>query len=590
MKLRSFSSVLVGVALVLLLAGGVGAVWLTAGNAAPELVAPGIAAPAIAARPRANPNSSAALTQPVSAASSLFLSRQAVAVLSLLSNPEQLSEFWLSALPGTLPAAQRQSREAELELLPQGIFAEFGLDYSRDLKSWLGDEATFAVMSADIDRDPETGLQPGYLLVLAVRDLQQAEASMQQFWQRQAGKDLVREQIAGIELLSGAASGAAGSARLASAAVGGQYMLLANDPKVLRTALNNAQVPELSLTRSFGYQQALEQVTEPQAGFLYANLAELSPELRQRWGKLCQLDLSHYDSLMLTLRPVAQGLRAEALLLADSPVVSQPVGETAGEPVSPTASDRSDSDASPLLRFMPTASRLAIVSRDLPQVWASATQIGQPNWQQRLLELQQRLGLPSAELAGLPDAVLRSDFGLAQLPHTGRADDWLLILPQSAQTAAAVAELDRLAQQQGMSLGSFQLGDQLADQPIYAWTTLKPSGESGAVSLQAEVQALHTEIHTGADNADNYALFATSLEALEQALSKQSSLAALNEAVQMPTSSQGYLYLDRSALEQRLQPNSLLTALLHSTRSALITRYGADETSQRAAAFLRLVD
>jgi Protein of unknown function (DUF3352) len=347
-------------------------------------------------------------------------------------------------------------------------------------------------------------------------------------------------------------------------------VLFANDPKVLRTALNNAQVPELSLEKSFIYQQALEQLREPQVGFLFANLPELNPDWSRRLAQLTQLDLSQYDSLMLGLRPASQGLLADAILLA----------------ATPSPSGQSDSiDASSLLRFIPTRSRLAIASRDLPQVWASAgkTSLGRPDWQQGLLALQQKLGLDLTE-SSLPDGVLQGDFVLAQVPHSGRTDDWLLVVQQSAETPEAVAQLDQLAQRQGMSLGSFQL----ADHTIYAWTKLQPSGASGAVSLQAEVQGLRTQ--TG-----DYALFATSLEALEQALSETgTSLAASADFKvamnQLQPPNRGYLYLDRISLEQRLQPDPLLKTLLHSLQSALITRYSADETGERAAAFLRLVD
>ena len=550
MKLRSFYSVLVGVVLVLLLAGGLGAVWLTTGSSS-----------AIAVQPAEVARKPSALTQPASAASALFISRQAAVVMSLLSNPEQLSEFWLA----DLPTAPRRTRQAELESLAQGIFAEFGLDYSRDLKAWLGDEATFAVMSADIDRDAATGLQPGYLLVLAVQNPQQAEEAVRAFWRRQAGEP-VSEQVAGIQILY---AEPAVKSRLASAMVGNQYVLFANDPKVLRTALNNAQVPELSLEKSFSYQQALAQATEPQAGFLFANLPELNPDLSRRLAALTQLDLSQYDSLMLGLRPTSQGLLANAVLLAATPS---------------RANSSNLTDASALLRFIPTRSRFAIASRDLPQVWASAgkTSLDRPDWQQGLLALQQKLNLDLTE-SSLPDGVLQGDFVLAQVPHSGRTDDWLLVVQQSAETADAVAQLDQLAQQQGMSLGSFQL----ADHTIYAWTKLQPSGAPGAVSLQAEVQGLRTQ--TG-----DYALFATSLEALEQVLAETGALSASADFKvamnQLQPPNQGYLYLDRTALEQRLQPDPLFKMLLHSLQSALMTRYGADETGERAAAFLRLVD
>ena len=59
MKLRSFYSVLIGVVLVLLLVGGIGAVWLATGSKD--------AAPAIAAQPTQRlQKPSSALTRPVS--------------------------------------------------------------------------------------------------------------------------------------------------------------------------------------------------------------------------------------------------------------------------------------------------------------------------------------------------------------------------------------------------------------------------------------------------------------------------------------------------------------------------------------------
>ncbi|MBW4466449.1 MAG: DUF3352 domain-containing protein [Pegethrix bostrychoides GSE-TBD4-15B] len=559
MKLRSFYSVLVGVVLVLLLAGGIGAIWLTTGSG-------DIATATAPAQRSQKPPSS--LTQPATNASALFISRQASLVLALLSNPEQLSDFWISGLAAT----QRQTRQAELASLSQAIFAEFGLDYSRDLKSWLGNQATFAVMSADIDRDPETGLQPGYLLVLAVQDPLAADASLRAFWQRQAEKELVSEQFAGVELRY--VGGSDSKLNLASAIVGSQYMLFANSPKVLRAALNNAQVRELSLEQSFAYQQALEQVTEPQAGFVFVNLPELSSKQRQKLAQLSQLDLSDYDSLMLALRPVSQGLLADAVFLATHPTLSP--------------SDAADLiDARPLLRFIPTLSHFAIASRDLTQVWHSSAEAGTADWQGDLRALQQKLGLN--QLGELEADFLQGDFVLAQLPHLGRADDWLLVVPQSSATSDLLTQLDQAAQQQGMSLGSFPLGEQT----VYAWTKLKPSGAAGAVSLQAEVQGLRAKFESG---TGDYEIFATSLEALEQALSKSDSLGSSFKTAlqQLPSPNQGYLYLDRKALERRLQtdllPNSLLKSLLHSAQSALVTRYGADEIGEHAAAFWRLVD
>lgn len=569
MKPRSFFSALSGVVVLLLLLGAVGAYWLTASSSA-QLPKQTAAYPSAA----------------------MFVSRQASAMVSLLVNPERLESFWLA---GASPD-KRRKLQADLHQLQQSLFADVGLDYNRDLKPWLGDEITFALTTSDVDRDTADGLQPGYLLVLETDNAQLAQESVQSFWQRRtASRDLVFEQYAGVQLIHAASQKGSGELQptLTSAIVSDRYVLFANYPKVLRDALNNVQVPDLSLDRNFTYQQALERFSDQKLGIVFVNLASLGSGLGTQTGLPTNLEVpvvgdspsSRYDGLVAALRPAPQGLLADTILLATEPEL-QPLR-------------RLTADVSAVLKFIPGSSMLAIASQDLQQTWAEwqsgwgANALGS-RLQQPLAELQQRWGIQ------LPDALswVTGVYALAQVPSADRSQpDWVFVTPQSSETADGIAQLDRLAQQQGVSIGSFSFGEQ----QIYAWTKLIASArsksessksgltKSGGASLQAKVQGVHTTV-------GEYEVFATSLEAMEQALAAQAASTVppdLEDAIaQLQTPNQGYLYLDRAKLGQLLQSIPALEPIKNrlsgSLQSAVVSSYGTDETGLRGAIFLHL--
>jgi hypothetical protein len=546
MKLRSFFSVLAGVVIVLLLIGTVGAYWLTARSAAqlPKQTA----------------------TQPTTA---MFVSRQAAAMVTLLSNPERLESFWLAE---TSPANRRQVQTG-LRQLQQSLFANSGLDYDRDLKSWLGDEVTFALTTPDVNRDAADGLQPGYLLVLVADDPELAQESVQAFWQRRAARSLVFEQFAGVQLIHAAAKSAE-QPNLTSAVVGGRYVLFANYPKVLREALNNVQVPELNLEHSFTYEQALEKFPERKLGFVFVNFAQLGTWLTD--SPLAAVlekalpdrpsDQSRYEGLVAALKPAAQGLLADTIVLATAPIQLGRGSFTA---------------ASPVLQFIPANSKLAIASRDLQATWNQwQAQIAEP-WATRLqqpwIDLQQQWGLQFP--ADAFDWV-NGEYALAQVPHSGHTD-WIFVAQRSAETGAGIEQLDQIAQQQGVSIGSLSLDDQT----IYAWTKLKaqPLKNQSGATLQAEVQGVRTTV-------GDYEIFATSLEAMEQALAARSTSDIKDAVSQLQTPNQGYLYLNQEPLEQLLRSIrgfELPKALSDSLRSAVVSSYGTDEAGLRGEILLQ---
>ncbi|NJO80949.1 MAG: DUF3352 domain-containing protein [Cyanobacteria bacterium RM1_2_2] len=569
MKSRSFFAILSGVVLGLVLLGAIGAYWLTA------------------SAPAQLPKQNASHATPTAA---MFVPRQSAVMVSLLVNPDRLESFWLAEAA----APQRKSLKADLGRLQQSLFSTVGLDYERDLKAWLGDEVTFALTSPDIDRDPANGSQPGYLLALAVEDPQVSQTAVQAFWRRTAAKDLVTESFAGVPIVHAADADSLEEPEVtfASAMVGNQYVLFANSPKVIRSALNSVQVASLSLESSFTYQQALEQLSGQQFGVVFAAVAQMQPWLSQPFLRsnllsktplLSLFDLAaaaqRYDSLMVTLKPDPQGILADAAGLLSEPGL-QP------------SSKAVITDASPLLKFIPSGSTLAIASKDLRQTWQYISDQLQEGWlsnlplatrvESTLASLQQQWGINFAE--DVFDWVT-GEYAVAQIPRADQPQpDWIFVTQRSPEAEAGLDRLDQIAQQQGASIGTFSL----SDQKIYAWTKLvtRSSSSSEPAALQAEVQGVHTTV--GA-----YELVTTSLEAMQEALetAQADTQPDFQAAVaRLQTPNQGYVYLDRKMLAGLQAEFGLesLKPLLNSTQSAVLSSYGVNETGRRGAVFLHL--
>ncbi|MBF2074793.1 MAG: DUF3352 domain-containing protein [Synechococcales cyanobacterium C42_A2020_086] len=564
MKLRSFFYTLATIVVVLLLLGAGGAYWLAAHSPLTLLREGDIANPAAA----------------------MFVSRQSPAMLSLLVNPERLESFWLAKAE----PRKRRSVQAELNRLQRSVWADTPLNYDQDVKPWLGNELTFAVTSTDVDRDSSNGKQPGYLMVLEAAKPELAQESLQSFWQQRAarGMKLVFEPFAGVQLVHATQAQASERDDLPPAltsAVVGNYVLFANSPKVLRDAINNAQVTDLNLSQNAAYQQALERLEGQRLGLVFVNLPQFAawladqPNLprQPQTSPLFSKD-SPYEALIATLEPNRHGILAEAVLL---PAEGQSL-----EPSTPVLSAPVDA-----LRFVPPTSTLVAAGQDLPQTWRSleanlaAYEPFQTLVQRPLSDLEQQWQLTLSEdlFPWMP-----GEYALAQVPRSDHSrSDWLFVVQDSPDSAAGLAHLDALAQQQGVSVGSFPF----KDATLFAWTklTTRNRAQSGVASLQAEVQGVRT-------HRDGYTLFATSLEAIEQALQAPSTESTeFQQAVAtLRFPNNGYFYLDRSTLRRLLQQESL-AALSHlpkpfldSLQSVMISSYGTGKDGSQGAVFLRL--
>lgn len=573
MKTRSFVSILVSIVLVLLLAGGAGAYWLVSRN--PLLLMQGVE--------QANPNAS------------IFLSRQSPLAVSLLVHPDRLGAFGLAITP----PSQRKRVQAQWRHFRQTFFADSQIDYRRDIQPWLGNELTFAVTTTDIDRDALNGEQPGYLLAAAVRDSEQANQAIQAYWQRQAteGMDLVFEPFAGINLVYGniapPPSRVQSDSRFSSlttAVVGDRFVLFANHPKVLRDAINNLQVPELSLSQSEAYQQALQRLTTPHIGLAFVHL----PQLAVWFGEAEQnpkasLDSPTFDSLLMALQLDDQGIIANTQLLTAPDQTIEPTQPTLTQPVQ-------------ALRYIPAISPLVAVGHDLQQDWThvEAGLAGYHSLQtllhKPLRSLAQQWSVDIEEIMGW----MQDDYALGLLPRSDVAQpDWVFVAKQTPELSDRLTQLDQQSQEQGISTGRFTI----ANYPVTAWTKLSTRRSPGRINqrevmtVQAEVQGVHASV-------EEYEIFATSLDAIAQALeATQNSLLSTDrfqqEIAALPSPNNGYLFVDWMALRKAIGSSSpdlldlkarfaFLKPVMDEVRTLTLSSEGSSTNAARGTIFLRL--
>lgn len=564
MKRRSFFSFLIATVAVLLSVSLIGFYWLTAHSPLSLLQGGGQSSPSAA----------------------MFVPRQAPMMVSLLVNPDRLAAFRVAiAKPG-----ERRRARAELEQLKEILLTTRGIDYEQDIQPWIGDEITLAVTTPDLDRDQENGSQPGYLLAVATQNPQRSREFLQLFWQEQAiaGTDLVFEQYSGVKIIYGNSSRSIASpaSTLASAVVGDRFVLFANDPKVLRDAINNVQAPDLSLSRSTPYQQGLKNLPDRQIGAIFVSLPQLGAWLSSSQFNLADAtsDASHlYESLVVALKLNANGLLAETALLtapgqrlvATKPTLSEPVEA---------------------LQFIPATSSLAASGTNLQQFWQDLS-TGLADYSVLSGLIEQSLSPIANRLKASPADVfdwVEQEFALGLLPNaTSDQPDWVFVAERSPSTDPAIDRFNAIAQAQGLSTGPLTLNDR----EIYAWTKLSTSSgnrKQRSLALQAEVQAVHTTV-------DDYEIFATSVAALNQALnaSKTSlkTASTFQQAIApIDSANDGYLYVDwqtvRNLASQRLPLLKLTEVVakpvLDHVRSLTMSSYGSETTVRRGTIFIQL--
>ncbi|MGK7932688.1 MAG: DUF3352 domain-containing protein [Microcystaceae cyanobacterium] len=510
----------------------------------------------------------------------VFMPKQSPAMISLLVNPDRLESFSQLAVN----AKNRRKSHQEFRKIEKSLLAKTGLDYRNEIQPWLGEEITLGVTSLDFDHNASNGTQPGYLLAVETKNAQLTKEFLQVAYSKQAiaGEfDLVFEAYKGINLISQKPLKPLGNQRFLASAVVGNFVLFANDLRVLREAVNNVQVANLNLKNAIAYQEALKTIKDPRIGIAYANFPALSAWLSNL--PIPELpEISQGVTVTLSLK--AEGLVAQTGLIGvkgeanQSPVLFNPVNA---------------------LKYTPASSILTLAGTHLTQLWTQiqtdiATDSPLQQFVNRLIsQLETPLGLNLSE-----DIFnwVNGEFSLNLVPKLeGGAADWLFIAEKTEDISEKVAYLDDLAQQQGYSIGKLPLLE--LDTDVTAWTklrTTKVTNRKDLAKLDTQVQGVHTE-------TDKYFLFSTSVEAISQALSDSDpsliDSTRFQQAIRaLPSENDGYVYINWPESEPIIEEKFpvikvaelAIKPFFNNLRSLTLSSQGSENQIRKATFFFNL--
>ncbi|MBC6433662.1 DUF3352 domain-containing protein [Nostoc sp. HG1] len=515
-------------------------------------------------------NLTASTSQPNAA---IFVSKLSPVMVSLLTNPDRL---------------QALEREGELSKLKTSLFAKSGIDYKEDVQPWLGDEITLAITTLDIDRDLENGQQPGYLLALATKQPQKSREFVELLFSKRAlgGANLAVEQYKGVKLISD--NSQPEQDLLAGAVVGKGFVLFANDPKVLRDAINNVQAPDLNLTSSPEYQKATKQLPKGGLAVAFLNLPIVA-----KWQGL-ELPEQTYDSEIISLALNPKGLLAETSFLTSSEIVSpsSPLSKPVGA-----------------LKYVPVSAGLAISgsnlsnlgNSDLAKLWRQATATIYGSGE----DVVSRLAKPLADVQkrwgiNLPEDIfswVQGEYAIALLPAKEQTTPhWIFAVEKSESVEKGIARLDAIASSNGLSINPLTIDKQ----KISAWTELttatkkSDAKEGTSFSIETKVLGLHTTL-------GNYEIFTSDLETMNEILTTKDNSIIDNpnfkdSIAAIPLPNQGYIYLDwtksQNLLERQVPILKLVEVLgkpfFDNLRSLTVSSYGTDTRSLKGGVFFKL--
>jgi hypothetical protein len=513
----------------------------------------------------------------------MFVSKRAPVMVSILENPAEL------------PALQR---DKELSQLKTTILANTKIDYQEDIQPWLGNEITLAVTTLDIDRDPDNGLQPGYLMALSTNKPDKSREFLELLFSKRAlaGATLAVEQYKGVKLIydhqirstSGDKRELKKQDSLAGAAFGDSFLLFANAPKVLREAINNVQVTDLNLTSSSKYQQASKQVSKEALAVAFLNLPMVVD-----WIGLELPELT-YDSEIISVLLKPQGLLTETAFVSTKETL--PTLEQLSNPVG-------------ALKYIPASAGLAVSGKnlsslgnsDLAQLWQQLTPvISSPgeNLASRLVQpIANRENTWGINLSKDIFTWVKGEYAIGLLPRPEQINpDWIFVAEKSEATPAGISHLDEIAASDGLSVNSLSFDSQ----KVSAWTRLTTTatqsseGEKPSFTVQANVLGAHTTV-------GNYEIFTSSLEVMNEALTDEKNALLNNSNFQnsiaaIPKPNQGYVYLDwtktQKFLERELPILQLLEVIgkpfFQNLQALTVSNYGSDTRLLKGGVFFQL--
>ena len=509
----------------------------------------------------------------------IFVPKSSPAMVSLLVNPD--------ALQTIVP-------KGEFSQLRNSLLAKNNIDYQDDIKPWLGDEITLAATTIDIDRDPDNGLQTGYLMALATGKPEKSREFLELLFSKRAfsGTNLGIERYKGVKVIYDSPEYSADvkiqnpkskiQNNLAGAVVN-NFVLLANHPQVIKEAINNLQAPDLNLISSLEYHKATQQIPKDAVAVTFLNLPEVA-----KWQGL-ELAESTYNSQIISFVLNSQGLLAESTFLTNSQVVppSLPLAQPVGA-----------------LQYIPESTALAIAGKnlskldnsDVAKLWKQVTatiydssEDGTARLLQPLAKIQHNWNLNFNE-----DIFnwVTGEYALALLPNSeNTTPNWLFVIEKTPELAAGITHLNNIATRSGFNVSSLTLDQQ----KISAWTKITATSENNtSIDVETKVKGVHTTL-------DNYEIFSSDLKTLTAVLSqKQKSLLESpqfqNSIATIPQPNQGYIYLDwensQDILKHQLPwikfAEVLGKPLFDNLKSLTVSSYSSEPGTLKSGVFLQL--
>ncbi|MBE9188271.1 DUF3352 domain-containing protein [Microcoleus sp. LEGE 07076] len=531
-------------------------------------------------------------------AAAVFVSKEAPFLASMLVNPDRLEALrQVFATP-----EERSLAHAEFERIKKSLLANTGLDYSRDIQPWIGDEITLALTKADVDRDSSNGQQTGFLLAVSSQNADRSQQFLESYWQKQsrAGKTVQSELYKGIQLNYKKSPATPEKPALilplnrlylpnstlptsfATATVGGtsdsgnnlNFVLFASSRDLLRDAINNVAAANGNLNNSPNYQKALQQLNQGRIALAFVNLPQ--PATPQN------LPVSP-NSLAVTVGVNRRGLLAQTALVTSRDKTAIP---TLSAPVQ-------------ALQYIPSASPFVVASTDLRNFWTDLSSAVSANAEvsklvdRTLADIQQVWGV------NLPQDIFKwvqGEYALAVVPSASNSADWIFAAETSADSQKAIDQLDEIARSKEYSIGNFTL----RDQKITAWTQLTTNSNYGKKNQSKS--AIETEAKGVRATVGKYQIFTTSVEAMDAALkaAETGSLVADRDfqisIEPLPPANDGYFYLDwpssRAIWEKQIPLLRLIELsarpLFDHLRSLTVTSTGEITGIRKATIFMRL--
>lgn len=563
-KGQSFFAVLAAIAGSLLLLGGLGFGYLQA-NSPLGLLSGG--------------------NRPIAAAT-VFVPARAPFSFSLLTKPERL----IALQQAIVRPSWREQARSEVAEVQQKLLQSTGLDYTRDIQPWIGEEITYAYTDVDLDQDATNGQQPGYFLAIEIApDRQrQAQSFLQLFWQQQslAGHTVQSQQVSGVRVLSSMPT-ARKSGRLArpgnalspdrtqnlsaaTALVGDQFVMFANDVRVIQRSIRSAQTAQ-NLAQNLAYRQAVDALPKQRIGLAYLDTTLLSQAVisgqKDRASTKGTPDsaVSSRSTLPGPYAAIGIGINQTGLSanlrVADSALRRRKnaVARRDDESISGAAS--SNVLPSNTLQYLPADSELAVVGDSLAELESALLAAGvSTDVLPEFLQLGQ--SLPEN-----PWQQVTTDYALAQI-GSGRSArgrgtplrDWILAVRRGSNTEAILRSQNQAAAKAGYSVVPVPLGnnivgaDQSSSQDVdqngsedsheaTAWTRFKVGNQRQTGNgLETELLGLHLQ-------QGEYEIYASSLVAMNSALAAPSSSLLkssrfLQAMAPLETPNDGYIYID----------------------------------------------